>query len=94
LISQASGLVVPDTLFDSSQAQRLQHQPVYAAFVCRLTRIIHQPENVAKEGALESWIMLKATASQAHYAPKTSASGCAEPVQIGVMVAIRHNAPW
>jgi hypothetical protein len=59
-----------------------------------LARIIHQPENVAKEGALESWIMLKATASQAHYAPKTSASGCAEPVQIGVMVAIRHNAPW
>ena len=39
-------------------------------------------------------MMLKATASQAHYAPKTSAAGCSAPGQIGVMVALRPNAPW
>ena len=37
MILQAPGLAVSDTLFDSSQAQRLQKQPVYAAFVCRLS---------------------------------------------------------
>ena len=66
----------------------------YVEFDALLARIIHQPENMTKEGALESWMMLKATVSQAHYAPKTSTSGCSEPVQIGVMVALRHNAPW
>ena len=37
LILQASSPAVSDTLFDSSQAQRLQNQSVYAEVVCRLT---------------------------------------------------------
>ena len=36
LILQASSPAVSDTLFDSSQAQRLQNQSVYAEGVCRL----------------------------------------------------------
>jgi hypothetical protein len=38
LILQASSPAVSDTLFDSSQAQRLQNQSVYAEGVCRLSR--------------------------------------------------------
>src|SRR6266446_8519727 len=37
LILQASSPAVSDTLFDSSQAQRLQHQSVYAEVVYRLS---------------------------------------------------------
>jgi hypothetical protein len=37
LILQASISAVSDTLFDSSQAQRLQNQSVYAEGVCRLS---------------------------------------------------------
>src|SRR5262245_10928412 len=37
LILQASSPAVSDTLFDSSQAQRLQNQSVYAEDVCRFT---------------------------------------------------------
>ena len=37
LILQASSPAVSDTLFDSSQAQRLQDQSVYAEIVCRLS---------------------------------------------------------
>jgi hypothetical protein len=36
LILQAPSPAVSDTLFDSSQAQRLQNQSVYAEAVCRL----------------------------------------------------------
>jgi hypothetical protein len=36
LILQASGSAISDTLFDSSQAQRLQNQSIYAEVVCRL----------------------------------------------------------
>jgi hypothetical protein len=35
LILQASSPAVSDTLFDSSHAQRLQNQSVYAEVVCR-----------------------------------------------------------
>jgi hypothetical protein len=35
LILQASNPAVSDTLFDSSQAQKLQNQSVYAEVVCR-----------------------------------------------------------
>jgi hypothetical protein len=37
LILQASSSAVSDTLFDSSHAQRLQNQAVYAEVVCRLS---------------------------------------------------------
>jgi hypothetical protein len=37
LILQASSSAVSDTLFDSSQAQRLQNQAVYAEVVYRLS---------------------------------------------------------
>jgi hypothetical protein len=36
LILQVSSPAVSDTLFDSSQAQRLQNQSVYAEGVCQL----------------------------------------------------------
>jgi hypothetical protein len=36
LILQAPSPAVSDTLFDSSQAQRLQNQSVYAEAVCQL----------------------------------------------------------
>jgi hypothetical protein len=35
-ILQAPSPAVPNTLFDRSQAQRLQNQSVYAEVVCRL----------------------------------------------------------
>jgi hypothetical protein len=37
LILQASSPAVSDTLLDSSQAQRLQNQLVYAEVVCRFS---------------------------------------------------------
>jgi hypothetical protein len=37
LILQAANPAVSDTLFDSSQAQKLQNQSVYAEVVCRLS---------------------------------------------------------
>jgi hypothetical protein len=37
LILQASSPAISDTLFDSSQAQRLQNQSIYAEVVCRLS---------------------------------------------------------
>jgi len=37
LTLQASSPAVSDTLFDSSQAQKQQNQPVYAKVVCRLS---------------------------------------------------------
>jgi hypothetical protein len=37
LILQASSPAVSDTLFDSSQAQRLQNQSIYAEAVCPLS---------------------------------------------------------
>ena len=47
-----------------------------------------------KEGTLGSRMMLKTAVSQEHHNPKTRASGCAGTVQIGLIVAIRHNASW
>ena len=41
-----------------------------------------------------SRMMLKTAVSQEHHNPKTRASGCAGTVQIGLIVAIRHNASW
>jgi hypothetical protein len=43
---------------------------------------------------LGSRMRLKTAVSQEHHHPKTRASGCAGPVQIGLIVAIRHNASW
>ena len=59
-----------------------------------LARIIHQPKKSTKEGTLGSRMMLKTAVSQEHHHPKTSASGCAGPVQIGLIVTIRHHASW
>src|SRR6266545_5948859 len=61
---------------------------------CALTRIIHQPKKLTQEGTLGSRMMLKTAVSQEHHHPKTRASGCAGTVQIGLIVAIRHNASW
>src|SRR5438128_12695615 len=39
-------------------------------------RIMHQPEKLTKEGALESRMNRTATVSQDHHRPKTSTAGC------------------
>src|SRR2546426_1962213 len=57
-----------------------------------LTRIIHQPKKPTEEGALGSRMILKTAVSQKHHNPKTSASACPDTVQVGLMVAIGHNA--
>src|SRR6266702_4208518 len=63
-------------------------------YVLLLARIIHQPKKPTKEGTLGSRMLLKTAVSQEHHHPKTSASGCPGTVQIGLIVAIRHNASW
>src|SRR5438093_2630155 len=57
-----------------------------------LARIIHEPKKPTEEGALGSRMMLKTAVSQEHHNPKTNASACPGTVQVGLMVAIGHNA--
>jgi len=59
-----------------------------------LTRIIHQPEKLAKEGTLGLRMILRPVVSQEHRDPKTSASGLPGTAQIGLIVALRRTSSW
>jgi hypothetical protein len=59
-----------------------------------LTRIIHQPEKLAKEGTLGLRMILRPVVSQEHRDLKTSASGLPGTAQIGLIVALRRTSSW
>src|SRR5215831_14204632 len=59
-----------------------------------ITRIIHQPEKLAKEGTLGLRMILRPVVSQEHRDPKTSASGLPGTAQIGLIVALRRTSSW
>jgi hypothetical protein len=59
-----------------------------------LSRIIHQPEKLAKEGTLGLRMILRPVVSQEHRDLKTSASGLPGTAQIGLIVALRRTSSW
>jgi hypothetical protein len=60
----------------------------------QLARIIHQPEKSTRKETFGAKMSLTTTVSQDHHDPKTSAAGRPGTTQIGLIVAIRHNASW
>jgi hypothetical protein len=89
---------VRDLARQSGQPQKEGEALCHLAHAHYLTRIIHQPEKLTREGPFGGQIILYTTVVQDHHDPKASASAGLDSVRIGLSVVSRRTSseppPW